>query len=213
MNSIDINAYHPFMGGLENDVIVVPRDSYCPCFTYIILHRRWHVFPFPFFRGLLSVAQHLGSPAPDMRYSEVQCHRRPQVDSQTQGMHTTDPDDDDCHLFFFFFFLLMSIVHLFLLSWFYFFYGTFPFKQPFGVYESRVDIPTYQPNLFHHFIFHLNRPKPPRVLCFLLNRVTTTIHRSGARPNASRCITSSNYIDIFHSIPRQTYGTFFLSPT
>lgn len=78
------------------------------------------VFPFPFFRGLLSVAQHLGSPAPDMRYSEVQCHRRPQVDSQTQGMHTTDPDDDDCHLFFFFFFLLMIIVHLFLLSWFYF---------------------------------------------------------------------------------------------
>lgn len=121
MNSIDINAYHPFMGGLENDVIVVPRDSYCPCFTYIILHRRWHVFPFPFFRGLLSVAQHLGSPAPDMRYSEVQCHRRPQVDSQTQGMHTTDPDDDDCHLFFFFFFLLMIIVHLFLLSWFYVF--------------------------------------------------------------------------------------------
>ena len=63
------------------------------------------------------MAQHLGSPAPDMRYSEVQCHRRPQVDSQTQGMHTTDPDDDDCHLFFFFFFfffLLMIIVHLFL---------------------------------------------------------------------------------------------------
>ena len=95
-----------------------------------------------------------------------------------------------------------------------FFYGTFPIKQPFGVYESRVDITTYQPNLFHHFTFHLNRPKPPGVLCFLLNRATTDIHRSGARPNASRCITSSsNYIDIFHSIPRQTYGTFFLSPT